>query len=990
MQIRGWHIDGFGVLHDYRVDDIPAGLTVFSGPNEAGKSTLLAFIRGMMFGFVPGPAGTGQYPPLRGGRHGGEIVLGDQDGTTHVIERYAGRRGVRATREGQPVPDDTLSRLLGGMDRHLFDAVFAFNLADLQALEHLGHAEIQEHLALTGIAGAARSPAEAIRALDARLALVLQDSRPGGRGERGLDSLDALTARLDRARAAAAAYDDVRREEAEAQDRITALGGDVRSARASTERATLSVRLWPAWQARREAVADLGRVSHDDAVAASAADIDHLAGEVAAYEAASGRLAAAAAARDEAVVAVEARLRDLGPDWDRARLRMVGDTGAARQRAMAFADRLDQADRAADVAAREVLAARGRVSREVRQRAELDAAIAAMTAGIDEGTLVGRQAAIRRMRARRADLTSGILQVQVARTTLDGLEELRFQTATAEATGGIHWLGRSLTLAGLVLLAAAVWTFIGDDVAPAVSFAIAGVVALLLGTTLSAQMRRSARERSARQARVGARYAAAMATLEEQTARLTNVRTAMAADASAAGCSPEPTGLDLEEADRRATDALQTLRQAEDRRGDLAAAVEREHEALAAVDVRAAEQAERASERAAVAAEWTAWLSTTPLPSSLPPHGVLDFLDLIDSGRQRLADEETTTDEATTLWDTVERVESGLAGLAGSGMVEADPPVQAADDETSGSRGSPPRGTAGRIERGPATVAAVRELVGRLAAERENRRQRDAIAEAIRAADAQIEAIAGGGDLDATVARLADGDPESWRREIEATERAEREATDALATARQRATEAAVRLRAMEASTEVADLELERNATLAEREVSRREATVLAMAGELLREMVARVERERQPEVLRQASGSFERITGGQYRRVFRAVGASGDLAIEARDGSIRSPEVLSRGTLEQLYLALRLGLATAFTSRVGTVPLVLDDVLVNFDPERAMGVARALQDVARGRQVLLFTSQPGTVEMMRSVEGAVAHFAMARHGTGGEWVERQ
>ena len=41
--------------------------------------------------------------------------------------------------------------------------------------------------------------------------------------------------------------------------------------------------------------------------------------------------------------------------------------------------------------------------------------------------------------------------------------------------------------------------------------------------------------------------------------------------------------------------------------------------------------------------------------------------------------------------------------------------------------------------------------------------------------------------------------------------------------------------------------------------------------------------------------------------------------------------EVLSRGTREQLFLSLRMALASAFTRRGAAMPLVLDDVAMNF-----------------------------------------------------------
>src|SRR5580700_9522466 len=89
MRIGAWHIDGFGIFHDFEVS-LGDGLTVFLGPNEAGKSTLLGFLRAMLFGFPGKRSRALPYPPLRGGRHGGRLVL---EGPGEVaVERFAGRK----------------------------------------------------------------------------------------------------------------------------------------------------------------------------------------------------------------------------------------------------------------------------------------------------------------------------------------------------------------------------------------------------------------------------------------------------------------------------------------------------------------------------------------------------------------------------------------------------------------------------------------------------------------------------------------------------------------------------------------------------------------------------------------------------------------------------------------------------------------------------------------------------------------------------------
>ena len=50
MYIQSFHIDGFGIFADIGVEKLSPGLNIFLGENEAGKSTLHTFIRGMLFG----------------------------------------------------------------------------------------------------------------------------------------------------------------------------------------------------------------------------------------------------------------------------------------------------------------------------------------------------------------------------------------------------------------------------------------------------------------------------------------------------------------------------------------------------------------------------------------------------------------------------------------------------------------------------------------------------------------------------------------------------------------------------------------------------------------------------------------------------------------------------------------------------------------------------------------------------------------------------
>ena len=64
MRIVDVNVDGFGQFHGAHLAPAP-GLTIIRGPNEAGKTTFLAFIRAMLFGFERGPLPGAQRRPSR-------------------------------------------------------------------------------------------------------------------------------------------------------------------------------------------------------------------------------------------------------------------------------------------------------------------------------------------------------------------------------------------------------------------------------------------------------------------------------------------------------------------------------------------------------------------------------------------------------------------------------------------------------------------------------------------------------------------------------------------------------------------------------------------------------------------------------------------------------------------------------------------------------------------------------------------------------------
>ncbi len=142
---------------------------------------------------------------------------------------------------------------------------------------------------------------------------------------------------------------------------------------------------------------------------------------------------------------------------------------------------------------------------------------------------------------------------------------------------------------------------------------------------------------------------------------------------------------------------------------------------------------------------------------------------------------------------------------------------------------------------------------------------------------------------------------------------------------------------------------------------------VFTVTERLLKHVKDDYERNRQPETLREASEYLARLTAGRYRRVWTRFGDN-LLLVDDHQNTTLPIEVLSHGTREQLFLSLRLALVSLFARRGVALPMVLDDVLVNFDHERAMASVDVLIDFAKhGHQLLMFTCHEHLARLLRA-----------------------
>lgn len=129
----------------------------------------------------------------------------------------------------------------------------------------------------------------------------------------------------------------------------------------------------------------------------------------------------------------------------------------------------------------------------------------------------------------------------------------------------------------------------------------------------------------------------------------------------------------------------------------------------------------------------------------------------------------------------------------------------------------------------------------------------------------------------------------------------------------------------------------------------------------LVREADRRFRDEHQPDLLLRAADHLRYITRGRYDAL--ELGGPGEESLYLRGPAASEPrqvgESLSQGTREQVYLALRLAIIDHLDADGETLPLFMDETLVNWDAWRRDRAFELLERVAGNRQVFLFTCHP-------------------------------
>ena len=144
----------------------------------------------------------------------------------------------------------------------------------------------------------------------------------------------------------------------------------------------------------------------------------------------------------------------------------------------------------------------------------------------------------------------------------------------------------------------------------------------------------------------------------------------------------------------------------------------------------------------------------------------------------------------------------------------------------------------------------------------------------------------------------------------------------------------------------------------------------LRMAVYFLETQIEQFRKENQGPLLEKSGKFFNAMTLGAFSGLGADFSADDNpilVGLRPNDQPPVSIEGMSEGSRDQLYLALRLAALEQYLEKHEPVPLILDDLLITFDDQRAKAVLQQLSALAQRTQIFLFTHHAHILELCRT-----------------------
>ena len=1038
MKITDIQVSGFGVWNEMSAPELSKEITLFYGPNEAGKTTLMQFVRAVLYGFSDERRHL-YLPPVFGGDPGGMLAVENHSGA-YTIERTSeddDRTGIGRTvvlsgngsRQGQHL----LNVLLSGIDEPIFNNVFAVGIRELQELATLNDTQAAEQLYNLASGVDRVSLVEVMRHLESERVRIWGDD--GAESELGslLAKRSLLTAEIDGLEQQTRRWVDLAHQQRTLVTEIDDLEKKISNLEFDARTVEISIQVRDKWMKRFDLSRQLHRIGHVEPLPEGCVErldelnlmIDEqretlkplktrrmgLRREMASQP--INRALWDRSCRIEAMCehgpwlgSLDREISKLDEDVEASELQLLkydeelaAQGGVLLSEGVVVSNRTFQALLPTAHSLREALRKReiARTHHKKTKQEEADA--------LDEleHELQGRDAETFEESLERAGNTVKLLRrriqieehIEAMESQSDELEQdnhilldSQFQRIRLFAVTGIFFM-----IGGAMLLTAFFPAYMNISVEVRWAIGLLGAMIAFIAIAWKTTAEQTAEEE-----------------LNESFRRreVLHREIEQAIEDREEGDRAIPTGSGPLE--MRLASAEKELKELEEK---VPLQTDRKHAGRRSYDSkRYTANIDEDVKEARV--RWKRALRSAGLPETLSPKHVKQLSvhhEKKSKIQGRLDDQrgrrEKLTEDRDILVERLQQLNSDI-GIA---IVSEEPQVQLSQLATalSGQRDMVER----RRELQRLEKEVRKELAGQLKALRRLMRSREAlfaearvtdeealreradslqlIAELTERSDSlteQIQAIMGShcteADLEKVMTENTAGELDSRWNEL-LTKLQDSQAL--LGQLHQQHGEVKQEMKSMAEDTRLAAAKFEMGCLDEKIDVLGNQWRGLAITLRMLEDIRESYEAERQPETLGEASIYLHKLTDGKYTRVWTPLGKN-ELRVDDANGQPVSLDVLSRGTREAIFFSLRLALVAAYSRRGVNIPMILDDVLVNIDHTRAEAAVELMCEFAKqGRQLLFFTCHEHVKAMFMRADVDIR--VLPAHGTPGTEVRR-
>jgi uncharacterized protein YhaN len=1031
MKIRGIHIDGFGIFHNRSLSDISPHLTIVLGDNESGKSTLLVFIRRVLFGFPSKRKGGNHYEPLNGGEQGGRIEITTDSGRDYEVLRHEKKSKDLLIQDANGVSaGNALSLVAGGADQAFFENVFAFGLGELESFDTLSDDAVQNRLMSAG-AGITKIPVpEVQKLLDKRIEEYYKKGTRKTRVPEILKQISETEGTLSTISETQHEYDSLSTEQREIETETERLVAEKREMERSLRRNENIIQIWDEWvtveeteeilssldmpesfpddgihqldmadaeirhaeerlreRTKRlgEEVSEAEKITIDEQVFREQDRIRTLEKTLPLREADCTSLPEINADLNVLEKAFTALLKSIDPRWTTETLLSFDTSLPARHRVLRYQKHLEEISAQKASFTRELQQYESLLCSEndaiERRSGELPAGISAPSEEdlqAQEHALVELAAALPTLEQKKKDLS--ILREDAAKRA----DTFREQAARTK----VHlpaWPG--YLMAGAAVAGLGIGYVTDALLLGALFCAVLGIAALVYLKTAGTASQKSPGFPEEETSGAGISH-----LIHEKREEITELENRVRRLAEKCGFQDIPASHAVSE--RRIE--LLDLRKAFEKRTAITGEIAHRQQTITGLEnkisVLHGKMDTQDTEEECVYAEWQKWLDGAGLDLSLSPSSVEIIFTLSERASEKyremhaLAAKKEEKIRAIDAFSDEVTAAIHACSISPRGSPAAD--VGALTDalEEQVARRSTQDGHRKEIERLRREIRQEEEIIAAKKRERRNLLEsghagtRDEFLKHAEATEMHKECIRRRTEAEHRLKTAAENPTvyDAFLEELRQTDIHELADINATISSRVKEIEGEINIlqqRHGSVAHRLRGMENEDEAVLLRMNAAALTGDLNDAARQWAKLVIARI-------MLRKGIEKYEKerqpAVFREAERYFRSVTGgryirviqplgSDRILVEDREGRRIPATLLSRGTAEQLYLSLRFGYITEYGNHDEHLPAVFDDILVNFDPERRQRSCEAIAELSETNQVIFFTCHPDTAQMLQS-----------------------